>query len=125
MIKDIISQLQQQKRGLQDQIDKIDAALGSLGSIEGGGGNAIPSPFAKTPKGRKKGGMSAAGRAAIIAAQKARWAKFHASKGKAPAIAKPAKKKMNFSAAGLAKIKAAQKLRWAKYNAEKAKSGKK
>jgi hypothetical protein len=32
--------------------------------------------------GRKKGGMSAAGRARIAAAQKARWAKIHAAQGK-------------------------------------------
>lgn len=32
----------------------------------------------KAPKTRKKGGMSAAGRKRIAAAQKKRWAKFHA-----------------------------------------------
>jgi hypothetical protein len=121
MIKDVISQLQQQKNALQAQIDKIDEALGSLGSIttNGGAGSGMPSPF-KSGK-MKGGGMSTSARAAIGAAQKARWAKFHALKGNAPAVAKPAKKKMNFSAAGLARIKAAQKKRWAAYNATKAK----
>jgi hypothetical protein len=34
-------------------------------------------------KGKRKGGMSAAGRAAVAAAQKARWAKIRAEKAKA------------------------------------------
>jgi hypothetical protein len=52
--------------------------------------------------GARKGGISAAGRAAIRAAQKARWAKV---KGK-----RRGKRKM--SAAGRAKIAAAAKARW-------------
>jgi hypothetical protein len=121
MIKDIVSQLVQQKNALQAQIDKIDQALNSLSSVQGGGGSGVPSPFIKTTKtGKKKGGMSAAGRAAIIAAQKARWARVHAAQGKAPAAVKPAKKKVKISAAGIARIKAAQKKRWAAYNKAKA-----
>ena|ERR1700742_424353 len=63
---------------------------------------------------RKKGGMSAAGRARIIAAQKARWAKVHAAQGP-----KPAKRKHGMSAEGRARIIAAQKARWAKVKAGK------
>lgn len=67
--------------------------------------------------------MSKAGRAKIAAAQKARWAKIKAGKGKASAPAatkeKPAKKKGKMSAKGLANIRAAQKARWAKVKAEK------
>jgi len=79
-----------------------------------------------TAKALKKGGMSAAGKARIIAAQKARWAKIKASKPAVKAVvpkpvasvsAKPAKK--TISAAGIARIKAAQKARWAKINAAK------
>jgi hypothetical protein len=63
----------------------------------------------KAPK--KKGKMSAAGRAAIRAAQKARWAKIKGT-------AKPAKKaKRKMSAAGRAAISAAAKARWAKAKA--------
>ena len=67
---------------------------------------------------KKKGGMSAAGKAKVAAAQKARWAKI---KGAEPAItaAKPAKKKFTMSAAAKAKISAAAKARWAKIKAEK------
>ena len=63
---------------------------------------------------RKK--MSAAGRRAIAAAQKARWAKI---KGKT--AAKPAKKRKKMSAAGRARIAAFQKARWAKIKAAKKK----
>ena len=80
-----------------------------------------------TAKAPKKSGMSAAGKARIIAAQKARWAKIKALKPAVKAVvakpvvafvsAKPAKK--TISAAGIARIKAAQKARWAKINAAK------
>ncbi len=65
----------------------------------------------------RKRGMSAAGRARIVAAQKARWAKVHASSGGA----KTKKKKRGMSAAGRARIIAAQKARWAKVRAAKGK----
>ena len=57
-----------------------------------------------------------AGRAAVAAAQKARWAKIKGAKAKA---VKPIKKKNKMSAAGRARIAAAQKARWAKIKAEK------
>jgi hypothetical protein len=82
----------------------------------------------------KKGGMSAAGRAKIAAAQKARWAKVNAGKKSkvsvsaskpATVTAKPAlKKKGGMSAAGRAKIAAAAKARWAKVRAAKAAAAK-
>lgn len=72
---------------------------------------------------KKKGGMSAAGRAKIAAAQKARWAKIKGSKPTAKAALKPAapapKKKFTMSAAAKAKISAAAKARWAKIKAAK------
>ena len=79
--------------------------------------------------------MSAAGKARIAAAQKARWAKIKAAAKPAAApkavvaakaaakpapAAKPAAKK-KISAEGIARIKAAQKARWAKIHAAKAK----
>lgn len=66
-------------------------------------------------KGKRK--MSASHRAAIIAAQKARWAKVKGASS-APKE-KTAKKKGGMSAAGRAKIAAAQKARWAKVRAAK------
>jgi hypothetical protein len=60
--------------------------------------------------------MSAAGRARIIAAQKARWAKVKS--GKRPA----AKRKRTMSAAARAKIAAAARARWARAKASGKKS---
>ncbi len=68
------------------------------------------SNFLTPPK--RKSRMSAAGRARIIAAQKARWAKVNAGK---PAAKTKGKRKMN--AAARAKIAAAARARWAKAKA--------
>ncbi len=59
--------------------------------------------------------MSAAGRARIIAAQKARWAKVRGTKGQASSLQKT--KKRTMSAAAKAKIAAAARARWAKAKA--------
>ncbi len=73
-------------------------------------------PAAEAPVTRKRG-MSAAGRARIAAAQRARWAK----RKKAAAIAtKPAKRRRGkLSPEGRARIVAAQKARWAKLKGKK------
>lgn len=65
----------------------------------------------------RKGGMSAAGRARIAAAQKKRWAKIKAGQTSVGTAAKPAKRKM--SAAGRAAISAAAKARWARVKSGK------
>jgi hypothetical protein len=91
--------------------DKIAALENQLAKIAGGNGSGMPSPFVA----RKRGGMSAAGRRAIIAAQKLRWSKLKSKS------AKPAKKrKMNLAARK--KIAAAAKKRWAKAKAAGKKS---
>ena len=127
--------LEQERAQLQARLNNIQAALG---------GAVIPTPTVKQelvweiepkpkrgpgrPKGTK-GGMSAAGRAAIVAAQKARWAKKNEQEGfTAPQLtvvakpvvepSKPAKKR-RISAAGRAALIAGAKARWAKYNAAK------
>jgi hypothetical protein len=88
-----------QLRHAADLKEQIAGLEKQLASIEGGSGSGMPSPFkTKTVKPAKKGGMSAAGKAKIAAAQKLRWAKVKAAKAK-PAtqnshkavIAKPAK----------------------------------
>jgi hypothetical protein len=56
--------------------------------------------------------MSAAGRARVAAAQKARWAKIKTAKS----VVKPAKK-FTMSAGARAAISAAAKARWAKIKA--------
>ena len=89
--------------------EQIDALNQQLNSILGGSASV---PATKAPK----GGMSAAGRARIAAAQKARWAKIHSAKGgtQAGKPVMPAKRKGGMTAAGRARIIAAQKARWAK-----------
>ena len=107
----ITSLTAQQLRKAADLIEKIGSLEAQLASYIGGS-NSVP---AATPRKRSK--MSAAGRARIIAAQKARWAKVKATGG-----AKPAKaKKRSMSAAARAKIAAVARARWAKVKA----SGKK
>ena len=77
---------------------------------------AAPAPVVPTPA-PKKGTMSAAGRARIAAAARARWAKV---KGTTPTQAAPKKAKPVISAEGIARIRAFQKARWAKIKADKA-----
>jgi hypothetical protein len=96
-----------------EQIEKLQSQLHALG----GSGSGMPSPFKTGKHGKRK--MSASAKAKIAAAQKKRWAKFHA---KAKPAAKPEKvvrKKSKMSAAGRAAIVAAQKARWAKIKAAK------
>jgi hypothetical protein len=109
--------------GIAGQIERLNAELSELFGLSASAPVAVPAPLetVKTPgkRGPKKGGMSEAGRAAIAAAQRARWAKQKRNpfKVKSPKIEKPAKRKM--SAAGRARIIAAQKARWAKIKAAK------
>ena len=90
------------------------------------GAPAVPQPAVAAPK-QKKWKMSAAGRANVSAAAKARWAKLKGTAKSAPAakpapVAKqPARKKWKLSAAGLERIKAANKAYWAKIKAAKEK----
>ena len=94
---------------IKDQIEDLNRELaGLLGS---------PATASKPAKGARKGGMSAAGRAAVAAAQRARWAKIKAAKPAAKTAAK--KKKFTMSASAKAKISAAAKARWAKVRAAK------
>ena len=106
--------------------ERIASLNDELAALLGGSATAAPAKPAK-PSVVKKGGMSAAGKARIAAAQKLRWAKINAAKAKpAPAVkaivkaAKPAKKKAKISPEGMANIIAATKARWAKIRAAKA-----
>ena len=107
------SQLRQ-AASLKEQIQSLEKQVAQLlGSTA--------KPAAPAPK--KKGGMSAAGRARIVAAQKARWAKIKGSKPAAkPAVSPAPKKKGGMSAAARAKISAAAKARWVKAKAAGKKS---
>ena len=109
------SQLRQ-AADLKEQIEKLQTQLDQL---QGSEVAQVSSPVTKPAK-RK---MTAAHIAKIRAAQKLRWAKVNAAKGKPAAKPGAVKvpKKGGMSAAGRARIAAAQKARWAKVNAAKGK----
>src|SRR5437588_7594008 len=99
----IVRQLRNEKNRAQMEVNRLDAALAALGSLNG-------SLRGVRPKRR----MSAAGRARIAAAQRARWAKT-----KGFALVGHAKKgKRVMSASARRKIAAAQRARWAKVRAK-------
>jgi hypothetical protein len=114
-----------QAADLQETIAKLK---NELAAILGGETKAV-SVAAKptTTPAKKKGGMSAAGRARIVAAQKLRWAKVKAAKVKTTAVkaavkavvAKPAKKKFVRSTAAKANQSAKMKAYWAAKKAAK------
>lgn len=101
-ITNLSSQQLRQIADLKEKIDSLQSELDSL--IEGNG----------APVSRKKSGMSAAGRARIAAAQRARWAKVNGAKKSGKAAVKA---RRTLSAAAKAKIAAAARARWAKAKA--------
>jgi hypothetical protein len=90
---------------LQEKIQTLQEALSQL--LAGG----VSAPAQPTEKPKKKWKFSAASRAKMRKAQKARWAKIRGTMASATPEQKP-KRKM--SAAGRAAISAAAKARWAK-----------
>ena len=98
------------KAGAQKRLEELQRERAELQRTFGLGGPR-KSGMAATP--RKQSKLSAAGRANIVAAQKARWAAQKSGAAR--------RKRRNMSAAGRAKIAAAAKLRWAKWRAEKKK----
>jgi hypothetical protein len=96
-LNSVLSTLEQERRQITTQLQSLGKALAALRGT------------AKTEESRR-GTMSAAGRARIAAAQRARWAKL---KGRKVTTISPKKRKM--SAAAIAKIRAAQNTRWAKW----------
>src|SRR5437867_13165769 len=93
---DIISLLKAERDKVARQLNGLNAALAAFAGTY------------KTGSSRPRRKMSAAARARISAAQKARWAK---TKGQKVVSIAP---KRHISAAGLARIRAAQRARWAK-----------
>lgn len=102
-MSEIINLSSQQLRHIAELKEEIDALEHQLSQILRGKGKGF----------KRKSGMSAAGRARIAAAQRARWAKIN--KGKKPATTKGSRRKM--SASAKAKIAAAARARWAKAKA--------
>jgi hypothetical protein len=115
----------QQLRQAADLKEKIQALENKLSQVLGSTTKPVVTKPAAAKVPKKKGGMTAAGKAKIAAAQKARWAKIKAAKLEVKAAkpevkaVKPAKKKFTMSAAAKAKISAAAKARWAKIKAAK------
>ena len=101
----------QQLRHAADIKDKIESLQNELMRTFGSPAKAV---VVAAPTKRRK--MSAAGRARIAAAAKARWAKIKGTKSKAAPAQKP---KRQMSAAARAKISVAAKARWAKIKSEK------
>jgi hypothetical protein len=95
-ITSVLNQLEQERTRLASQLQRLNNAISAL---NGPRGNQT-----------RRGAISAAGRARIAAAQRARWAK---AKGKKVISIARARRKM--SAAAIARIRAAQKARWAKW----------
>jgi hypothetical protein len=108
-----------QAANLKEKIEIFEMELSQLF-----GSTANPKLIAAKAS-KKKGKMSAAGRAKIVAAQKARWAKIKktkpAAKSAKPAAKAPAKRR-KMSAAAKAKLSALAKARWAKVKATGKKS---
>ena len=99
---DIIAQLKAERDKAAQQVKALDTAIRALSGMNSTGGSA---------RGRRT--MSAAARARISAAQRARWAR---TRGQKVVSIAP---KRHISAAGLARIRAANRARWAKVRAAK------
>jgi hypothetical protein len=102
-------ELRKERDQAQRQVERLDSALTALGRLDGTRGIS-----------RRQGrSVSAASRARMAAAQRARRAR---ERGQKPTNSKtpiPIRAKRRISAAGLARIRAAQKARWAKAKRQK------
>ena len=105
----IINLTPKQLRQAANLKEKMVALEKELGRILG-----TPAQAQNDKAPRKKGKMSAAGRANIVATQKARWAKIKGKQLSVPPV-KKAKRKM--SAAGRKRLAQLAKARWAKARA--------
>ena len=100
----VIEMLRKEHHRLTREISAVSAAL-----------SAFRAAYGKSPK--NGSGMSAAGRARIAAAQRARWAKAKENSRNANVVTIP--KKRTLSASARRKIAAAQRARWSKVRAAK------
>jgi len=95
----VVQMLKKEHDRLSKEVKAIGAALSAFGAAYGNGTG-------------RRGRMSAAGRARIAAAQRARWAKV---KAREKVVTMPTKRAM--SASARKRIAAAQRARWAKVKA--------
>jgi hypothetical protein len=92
----VLSQLEHERNRLASQIENLNRALSALNvNVKGAS---------------RRSTMSAAGRARIAAAQRARWAKIKGRK-----VVSISTRKRSMSPAARRRIAAAQKARWAKW----------
>ena len=99
-IASVLNQLQQERSRLTLQIDRLNQAISALKG---------------TSNSRTGRTLSAAGRARIVAAQRARWAKARGQK----VVSINARRRRRLSVTALANIRAAQKARWAKWRKQR------
>jgi hypothetical protein len=102
----VVRVLKKERDRLTNQLQGISAALSAFGSTYASSNGASRT-------------ISAAGKARIAAAQKARWAKLKGTKGQVNSAAVVPKKGRTMSTAARKKIAAAQRARWAKVKTAK------
>jgi len=95
---------------IKERIEQLESELEALA-----GGGASSAPAVRVATGGRRT-MSAAARARIAAAQRARWAKVHAASGKKSA-GKTGGKRRKMSPAVKAKLAAIARARWARAKA--------
>ncbi len=111
-MKDTLSQLASLLKSLTDERNALQVRLNAINAVLGAVASPSTSAAPAQGTGSGKRSFSAATKAKMAAAQRARWAKV---KGPDAAPAKIVTRK--FSAAARAKIGAAAKARWAKAKA--------
>jgi hypothetical protein len=122
---DLLAAIKREERKLEKELGKLQNKLSGVRTAA----RALGSKASREVAQVKKRVMSAAARAKISKATKARWAKFRAEKNKKTSGSSTIRevtqvKKRVMSAAARAKISKASKARWAKFRAEKSKKGK-
>jgi len=123
---DLPAAIKREERKLEKELGKLQHRLNGVRAAAKALGSKASREIAQV----KKHVMSAAARAKISKATKARWARFRAGKnkkalGSSSTIREVAQvKKRVLSAAARAKISKATKARWAKFRAEKNKKAK-
>jgi hypothetical protein len=117
-IQGIVAQLRQEASRIEHAI----AALVGLGSKPARRGRPPKVSHARRASGQKRFTMSAAARAKIAAAQRARWAKQKGKSGrkKATPVSKKSTARKPMSAAMRKKLSAMMKARWAAKKKSKA-----
>jgi hypothetical protein len=105
---------------LKERIEGLEAELAEILSSDTRlSGSSTSGANVSGKSAQRKGPISAEGKARIVAAQKARWAKFRKERGlgSKPASASAGAPRRTMSAAAKAKIRAVAKARWAKAKA--------